>query len=95
MIDSLEVQAPQGVEDINPNSLKIIKNALVEPSVITQKPDVRFQFEREGYFYSEPIDYTDEKPVFNKIVSLKTHGQKRRKKQYNQKIENLNPKKYK
>ncbi|MEA1913842.1 MAG: glutamine--tRNA ligase, partial [Campylobacterota bacterium] len=64
-------EAPQGIEDINPNSLTIIKNALIEPAVITQKPDERFQFERQGYFYADPIDYTDENPVFNKIVGLK------------------------
>ncbi len=62
---------PDGLEDLNPNSLKIIKNALIEPAVITDKPDVRFQFEREGYFYADPIDYSDEKPIFNKIVGLK------------------------
>ena len=64
-------EAPEGVEDINPNSLKIIKNALIEPAVITDKPDERFQFERLGYFYADPIDYMDNKPVFNKIVGLK------------------------
>jgi len=64
-------EAPQGVEDLNENSLQIIKDALIEPAVIEQKPDVRFQFEREGYFYAEPVDYSDEHPVFNKIVSLK------------------------
>jgi len=62
---------PVGVEDLNQNSLEIIKNALIEPAVITQKPDIRFQFEREGYFYADPIDYSDENPVFNKIVGLK------------------------
>ncbi|WP_428737862.1 glutamine--tRNA ligase/YqeY domain fusion protein [Sulfurimonas sp.] len=64
-------EAPEGLEDVNPDSLKIVKNALIERAVITQKPDVRFQFEREGYFYADPIDYTDENPVFNKIVGLK------------------------
>jgi glutaminyl-tRNA synthetase len=62
---------PKGIEDINPNSLKIIKNALIEPAVITQKPDERFQFERHGYFYADPLEYTDSNPVFNKIVDLK------------------------
>ncbi len=71
--------APDGVEDINPNSLKVIKNALIEPAVITQKPDERFQFERQGYFYADPIDYTDEKPVFNKIVGLKESWTKKKK----------------
>jgi len=64
-------EAPTGLEDLNTNSLQVIKNALIEPAVILEKPDERFQFERQGYFYADPIDYTDEKPVFNKIVGLK------------------------
>ncbi len=64
-------EAPQGVEDINPNSLQIIKTALIEPAVINDKINTRFQFERQGYFYADPDDYTDDKPVFNKIVGLK------------------------
>ena len=72
-------EAPQGVEDINPNSLKIIKNALIEPAVISEKPDVRFQFERQGYFYADLDDYSDEKPVFNKIVGLKDSWAKKTK----------------
>jgi len=73
-------EAPEGLEDINPNSLQVIKDALIEPAVINEKPDERFQFEREGYFYADPIDYTDEKPVFNKIVGLKDSWAKKTKK---------------
>ena len=73
-------ESPQGVEDINPESLKVIKNALIEPAVITHKPDERFQFERVGYFYTDPVDYTDAKPVFNKIVGLKDSWAKKEKK---------------
>ncbi len=72
-------EAPEGIEDINPESLKVIKNALIEPAVIMEKPDERFQFERQGYFYADPIDYTDEKPVFNKIVGLKDSWGKKKK----------------
>jgi glutaminyl-tRNA synthetase len=72
-------EAPEGVEDLNPDSLKIIKNALVEPALITEKADVRFQFERHGYFYADPIDYSDEAPVFNKIVGLKDSWNKKNK----------------
>ena len=72
-------EAPEGLEDVNPDSLKIIKNALIEPAVITDKPDERFQFERQGYFYADPVDYTDEKPVFNKIVGLKDSYAKKKK----------------
>ena len=64
-------ETPQGIEDLNPDSLEIIKDALIEPAVINEKADVRFQFEREGYFYADPIDYSDENPVFNKVVGLK------------------------
>ncbi len=71
---------PQGLEDLNENSLHIIKHALIEPSVITSN-ERRFQFEREGYFFKEPNDYTDEKPVFNKIVSLKDSWNKKQTKQ--------------
>ena len=72
-------EAPEGLEDLNPNSLKVIENALVEPAVITEKPDERFQFERQGYFYADPVDYRDEKPVFNKIVGLKDSWGKKKK----------------
>ncbi|MCF6310384.1 MAG: glutamine--tRNA ligase/YqeY domain fusion protein [Sulfurimonas sp.] len=72
-------EAPEGLEDINPDSLQVIKNALVEPAVITVRPDERFQFERQGYFYADPIDYTYEAPVFNKIVGLKDSWAKKTK----------------
>ena len=72
-------ETPEGIEDLNPNSLKIIKNALIEPAVITEKPDERFQFERQGYFYADPVDYSDEYPVFNRIVTLKDSWAKKTK----------------
>ena len=74
-----KVENPQTIEDINPNSLQIIKKALIEPSVVEEKPDCRYQFEREGYFYEDPIDSSDEKLVFNKIVSLKDSWAKKKK----------------
>ena len=72
-------EAPEGIEDINPNSLEVIENALIEPAVINEKPDERFQFERQGYFYADPIDYNDVNPVFNKIVGLKDSWGKKKK----------------
>ncbi len=72
-------EAPEGIEDINPNSLKVVKNALIEPAVITQKPDVRFQFERHGYFFADPVEYSDDTPIFNRIVPLKDSWAKKKK----------------
>jgi glutaminyl-tRNA synthetase len=74
-----KVENPQTIEDINPNSLQIIEKALIEPSVVEEKPDCRYQFEREGYFYEDHIDSSDEKLVFNKIVSLKDSWAKKKK----------------
>jgi glutaminyl-tRNA synthetase len=73
-------EMPEGIEDLNPDSLHVNKNALIEPAVIDEKPNERFQFERQGYFYADPIDYTDEAPVFNKIVGLKDSWAKKSKK---------------
>ncbi len=73
------VETPQGVEDINPNSLEIIKGAFVEEAVIKDRVDERFQFERQGYFYFDSIDSSDEDIVFNKIVSLKDSWSKKQK----------------
>lgn len=72
-----KVDAPEGLEDLNPDSLHVIPRAFVEPAVVCEKPDERFQFERQGYFYADPIDYTDAKPVFNKIVGLKDSWNKK------------------
>jgi len=74
-----KAEAPEGIEDLNPDSLKVVKNALIEPAVITDRPDVRFQFERQGYFFADPEDYTEDNPVFNKIVALKDSYAKKKK----------------
>ena len=66
-----KVEVPEGLEDLNPDSLKVVAHALVEPAVVTERPDERFQFKRQGYFYADPLDYSDARPVFNKIVGLK------------------------
>jgi glutaminyl-tRNA synthetase len=65
---------PQHLEDwlkaINPNSLEIVRDAKVEPSLADVKPLDRFQFERLGYFNVDP----DTKPgalVFNRTITLK------------------------
>jgi glutaminyl-tRNA synthetase len=56
--------------DLNPESLRILEEAVVEPSLGGVAPGERFQFEREGYFVADP-DSTPERPVFNLTVGLK------------------------
>lgn len=65
---------PEGADflsTLNPESLVIIPDAKVEPSVARDPIGSRYQFERTGYFMSEIEDSTAEKLVFNRIVSLR------------------------
>jgi glutaminyl-tRNA synthetase len=56
--------------NLNPNSLKVIKNAKLEPGMASAATEIRYQFERVGYFC---LDSRDSKPgalVFNMTVDL-------------------------
>jgi len=55
---------------INPDSLETISHAKVEPSLKGVQSGARYQFERVGYFSVDP-DNTAERPVFNRVVSLR------------------------
>ena len=56
---------------LNPDSLKIVRGAMMEPSLKEAKKGDRFQFERIGYFCVDSKDEFEEKPVFNRTVQLK------------------------
>lgn len=66
-------------DNLNPNSLTVLKNAKIEPSLAHAAVGERFQFERVGYFAVDP-DTTPERPVFNRIVTLKDEWAKLAKK---------------
>ena len=56
--------------DLNPKSLEVLANCLLEPSVANAAAGTRYQFERLGYFCVDP-DSTAERLVFNRTVGLK------------------------
>jgi glutaminyl-tRNA synthetase len=56
---------------LNPRSLEILQDAVVEPSAVSARPGERYQFERKGYYFADPVDSKDGSPVFNRIVSLR------------------------
>jgi len=56
---------------LNPESLVVIPRAWIEPSVHRDTPGSRYQFERVGYFISDPTDSRPEAPVFNRTVTLR------------------------
>lgn len=57
-------------EYINPDSLSVIRNAIIEPDLVNAEPGRGYQFIRKGYFTLD-IDSSPEKPVFNRTVTLK------------------------
>ena len=61
-----------GTLNLNPNSLKVLKNCFVEPSLANAVSYDSFQFVRNGYFCVDAKDSTPEHLVFNRIVSLKS-----------------------
>ncbi len=58
--------------NLNPNSLTVLKECFAEPELAGAKAFDSFQFLRNGYFCVDCKDSTEEKPVFNRIVSLKS-----------------------
>jgi len=65
---------PEGgdwIDNLNPDSLKVITGAKVEPSLRSAKSGACVQFERLGYFCVDPDTETSSGLVFNRTVSLK------------------------
>jgi glutaminyl-tRNA synthetase len=64
-----------GAEDfrthLNPESLVVLSGAKLEPAAAGAEPGARFQFERQGFFYLDPESSSPERPVFNRIVTLR------------------------
>ena len=58
------------LDHLNPQSLEVVRDGKVEPSLAGSAPGARYQFERLGYFSVDP----DTRPgalVFNRTVSLR------------------------
>ncbi len=57
-------------DDLDPRSLEV-RHGYVEPSVADGAVDTRYQFERLGYFWRDPLEGRGERSVWNRIVTLK------------------------
>ena len=60
-----------GTLNLNPNSKTIVKG-YVEPALMEAKAYDSFQFVRNGFFCADCRDSVEGKPVYNRIVSLKS-----------------------
>ena len=61
-----------GSLNLNPNSLTVLKNCVVEENLKDAKAYDSFQFVRQGFFCVDAKDSTADHLVFNRIVSLKS-----------------------
>ena len=59
------------LEFLNPHSLDVITDAVVEPAVAAGLPGDCYQFERMGYFVHDSVDSKPGRPVFNRAVALR------------------------
>ena len=84
LLDSIEEETEEeGDRDfvrlLNPKSLEILKDSLIEPGLKNMAAGEKIQFMRKGYFCVDP-DSTPDNLVFNRIVSLKDSWEKIQKK---------------
>ncbi len=68
--------------NLNPNSLEVLADCRIEPSLAGAAPLSRYQFERLGYFCVD-ADSSDEKLVFNRTVTLRDQWARIQKAQQN------------
>ena len=70
--EELGVYNEDGSLNLNPNSLTVVENCIVEPALMEAKAYDSFQFVRQGFFCADAKDSVEGQPVFNRIVSLKS-----------------------
>ena len=74
LYDSLVIPSKEDEKELieNENSLVILNNAYIEPSILLANKMDRFQFIRNGYFIADSKYFNKDNLVFNRIVSLKS-----------------------
>ncbi len=67
-------EVPEGeswLVNLNPQSLEVLQDCYLEPSLKDAKPGQHFQFERLGYFVADSKDSRPGQPIFNRSVPLR------------------------
>ncbi len=72
-VDNPDVPPPDGtfLDNLNSNSLEVLTDCQLEPSLAEAAPGARYQFERLGYFSVDTVDSNPGAPIFNRTVSLR------------------------
>lgn len=58
------------IDYLNPDSMNRV-TAVIEPSTVNDGPETRYQFERQGYFYLDPVDFENGSRVWNRTITLR------------------------
>jgi glutaminyl-tRNA synthetase len=64
-------EGPDFKAHLNPDSLEVLRSARAEPSLAQASAGELFQFERLGYFFADPVDFSRDRPVFSRTVTLR------------------------
>jgi len=70
---------------LNSDSLEVLPDCYVEPSLVGARPGTHYQFLRQGYFCADTVETSKDTPVFNRIVTLRDTWAKIQKKGKHQK----------
>jgi len=65
---------PEGADwrsGLNPSSVEVVADAMLEPALAAVEPGDRVQFERLGYFVADLEEHAAGRPVFNRITTLR------------------------
>ncbi len=69
--DQVDEEGKDFRSNLNPDSLHVLGNCMLEPFIKDAKPEDKFQFERKGYFCVDRYCDPSEKLIFNRTVTLK------------------------
>jgi len=69
--DQVDEEGKDFRSNLNPDSLHVLGNCMLEPFIKDAKPEDKFQFERKGYFCVDRYCEPSEKLIFNRTVTLK------------------------
>ena len=69
--DAAKEEGKDFTDFLNPDSLRTLTRSVIEPALAQARLGESFQFEREGYFVRDEVLAGLERPVFNRVVTLR------------------------
>ena len=77
LAEQLSDNGADGGSEYGAESIKVLRDARLEPSLAQAQAGECFQFERLGYFSVDPADSRSDRPIFNRTIALRDSWGKR------------------